>query len=145
MEMFRPAVFRQYAPEPYRVHDAHSVYFEVMGEHGFIGFGMFMAIMAVAWMRGNSIIRCAKKVPELKWAQDLAGMLQVSIVGYASGGLFLGLSKFDFYWHLVAMLVILDYLVKQQIANPVTQNPATAGKKALSTNNPRARSGMASV
>jgi putative inorganic carbon (HCO3(-)) transporter len=137
MEMFRPAVFRQYAPEPNRVHDAHSVYFEVMGEQGFIGFGMFMIIMAVAWMRGNSIIRRAKKVPELKWAQDLAGMVQVSIVGYATGGLFLGLSKFDFYWHLVAMLIILDYLIKQQMAMPIiSAAPMPTGRRPLNVTAP---------
>lgn len=116
MEMFRPSVFREYAPEPYRVHDAHSVYFEVMGEQGFIGFGLFMAIMGFAWLRGSSIIRRTKKIPELKWAQDLAAMVQVSIVGYATGGLFLGLAKFDFYWHLVAILVILNHLVRQALA-----------------------------
>ncbi len=116
MEMFRPSVFREYAPEPYRVHDAHSVYFEVMGEQGFIGFGVFMAIMGFAWLRGSSIIRRTRKIPELKWAYDLAAMVQVSIVGYATGGLFLGLAKFDFYWHLVAILVILDHLVRQALA-----------------------------
>ncbi len=121
IEMFRPAVFRQYAPDPGNVHDVHSVYFEVMGEHGFIGFGIFMAIMAFAWTRGNSIIRRTKRIPELKWANDLAGMTQVSMVGYASCGAFLGLTYFDYYWHLIAIMVILDYLVTQHIANPDTQ------------------------
>ena len=116
IEMFRHSVFRQYAPEPTRVHDAHSVYFEVMGEHGFVGFGLFMTIMALAWMRGNSIIRRTKNIPELKWANDLAAMTQVSILGFAACGAFLGLAYFDYYWHLVAMLVILDHLVKQHLA-----------------------------
>lgn len=139
-EMFRPSVFREYAPEPFRVHDAHSVYFEVMGEHGFIGFGMFMAIMGFAWLRGNSIIRRTKMIPELKWARDLAGMVQVSIVGYASGGLFLGLSKFDFYWHLVAMLVILSHLVTQHLleakANAVPDEKTVRRMKAFAARRP---------
>jgi len=116
IEMFKPSVFRDYAPEPYRVHDVHSVYFEMMGEHGFIGFGLFMAIMAFTWMKGSSIIRRAKRQPELKWAQDLAAMTQVSMIGYAVCGAFLGLSYFDLYWHLVAIMVILDHLVKQEEA-----------------------------
>jgi len=116
IEMFKPSVFRDYAPEPYRVHDVHSVYFEMMGEHGFIGFGLFMAIMALTWLKGSSIIRRAKRLPELKWAQDLAAMTQVSMIGYATCGAFLGLSYFDFYWHLVAIMVILDHLVKQEAA-----------------------------
>jgi probable O-glycosylation ligase (exosortase A-associated) len=115
IEMFRPSVFAQYAPEPGRVHDVHSVYFEVMGEHGFIGFGIFMAIMGFTWMKGNSIIRLTKRNCELKWANDLAAMTQVSMIGYASCGAFLGLSYFDLYWHLVAIMVILNHLVNQHI------------------------------
>lgn len=126
IEMFRPAVFRQYAPNPENVHDVHSVYFEVMGEHGFIGFGIFMTIMAFTWMKGSSIIRRTKRVPELKWANDLAGMTQVSMVGYATCGAFLGLTYFDFYWHLIAIMVILDHLVTQHISNPAAQSTSTA-------------------
>jgi len=120
-EMFRPAVFRQYAPNPENVHDVHSVYFEVMGEHGFIGFGIFMTIMAFTWLKGGSIISRTKRKPELKWANDMAAMTQVSMIGYATCGLFLGLSYFDYYWHLVAIMVILDHVVKQEIANPIKQ------------------------
>lgn len=116
IEMFRPAVFHQYAPDPDNVHDVHSVYFEMMGEHGFIGFGIFMMIMAFTWMKGSSIIRRTKRLPELKWARDLAAMVQVSMIGYATCGAFLGLAYFDFFWHLVAIMVILDHLVKQQLA-----------------------------
>ena len=55
--MFRAPTFRQYAPEPFRVHDVHSIYFEIMGEHGFIGFGLFMLLAVFAWLRANQVIR----------------------------------------------------------------------------------------
>ncbi len=121
IEMFRPSVFREYAPEPGRVHDVHSVYFEMMGEHGFIGFGLFMSIMVLTWMKGSSIIRRTKRIPEMKWAQELAAMTQVSMIGYATCGAFLGLSYFDYYWHLVAIMVILNHLVTQQLAESAAQ------------------------
>jgi probable O-glycosylation ligase (exosortase A-associated) len=133
IEMFQYPVFRQYAPDPNNVHDVHSVYFEVMGEHGFIGFGLFMTIMAFAWMKGSSIIRRAKRDPELKWASDLAAMTQVSLIGYAVCGAFLGLSYFDFYWHLVAIMVILNHLVEQQIANPGAYGSVALPKVGLET------------
>lgn len=126
IEMFRAPVFRQYAPEPFRVHDVHSVYFEIMGEHGFIGFGIYMTIMAFTWLRGSSIIRRTRSQSELKWAHDLAAMTQVSLIGYASCGAFLGLAYFDYYWHLVAIMVILDHLVKQHIAKGLAPNPSQA-------------------
>ena len=103
-EMFRAPTFRQYAPEPFRVHDVHSIYFEVMGEHGFIGFGMFILLAVFAWLRANQVIRECKNDPERKWAADLAAMIQVSLVGYGVGGVFLGLAYFDLTYHLMIIL-----------------------------------------
>lgn len=105
-EMWIPTVFRQYAPEAFNVRDVHSIYFEIMGEHGFIGFGLFMMLGIFAWIRARQIIRRCKKDPEKKWASDLASMIQVSLVGYAAGGAFLGMAYFDLPYHLMIILVL---------------------------------------
>lgn len=112
-EAFRAPTFRRYAPDPNRVHDVHSIYFEVMGEHGFPGFFMFMTLMAFTWFKASSIIRTCKQDPEKKWAADLAAMVQVSIIGYAAGGAFLGLAYFDYYYHLIAITVIAWTLINK--------------------------------
>ncbi|HMM46966.1 MAG TPA: putative O-glycosylation ligase, exosortase A system-associated [Thiobacillaceae bacterium] len=106
-EMFQPPTFRRYAPEPFRVHDVHSVYFEVLGEHGFIGLGMFLLLGIFAWLRANQVIRECKNDPQRKWAADLAAMIQVSLVGYGAGGAFLGLAYFDLTYHLMIILVLV--------------------------------------
>lgn len=105
-EMFKPPTFRQYAPDPWNVHDVHSIYFEVMGEHGFIGFFLFMLLALLAWLRAKQIIRSLKHDPEKKWATDLAAMIQVSLIGYGAGGAFLGLAYFDLPYHLMIILVL---------------------------------------
>jgi probable O-glycosylation ligase (exosortase A-associated) len=105
-EMFKPPTFRQYAPNPWNHHDVHSIYFEIMGEHGFIGFGLFILLGLMAWIRAQQIIKRCKKDPDNKWASDLASMTQVSLVGYAAGGAFLGLGYFDLPYHLMIILVL---------------------------------------
>ena len=105
-EMFRPPTFREYAPEPFRVHDVHSIYFEIMGEHGFIGLAIFLMLALFTWLRANQVIRECKNDPERKWAADLAAMIQVSLVGYGAGGAFLGLAYFDLTYHLMIMLIL---------------------------------------
>jgi probable O-glycosylation ligase (exosortase A-associated) len=105
-EMWIPPVFRQYAPDPFNVRDVHSIYFETMGEHGFIGFGLFVLLGAFAWIRARQIINRCKKDPEKKWASDMASMIQVSLVGYAAGGAFLGMAYFDLPYHLMIILVL---------------------------------------
>ena len=90
--------------------DAHSIYFEILGEHGFVGLILFLSLGIMAWRTGGWVMKnCADK-PELKWLADLAGMLQVCLIGYAVGGAFLGLAYFDLYYHLVAMLAICKLL-----------------------------------
>ncbi|MDP2264955.1 MAG: putative O-glycosylation ligase, exosortase A system-associated [Thiobacillus sp.] len=106
-EMWLPPVFRQYAPDPWNVHDVHSIYFEIMGEQGFIGFALFMLLGLLAWIRAQQIIKRCKNDPENKWAADLAAMIQVSLIGYAAGGAFLGMAYFDYPYHLMIILVLV--------------------------------------
>jgi probable O-glycosylation ligase (exosortase A-associated) len=105
-DTFQGPTFRQYAPDPWNVRDVHSIYFEQMGEHGFIGFALFMLLGLLAWIRAQQIIKRCKNDPERKWAADLAAMIQVSLIGYAAGGTFLGMSYFDLPYHLMIILVL---------------------------------------
>ena len=105
-EMFQPATFAQYAPDPSNVHDVHSIYFQIMGEHGFIGFGLFMLLGLMAWVRAQQTIKRCKEDPDMKWAADLSAMLQVSLLGYAAGGAFLGMAYFDLPYHMMIILLL---------------------------------------
>lgn len=122
-EMFMPPTFHQYAPDPRNVHDVHSVYFEVMGEQGFIGLGLFVLLALFAWLRANQVIRECKNDPGRKWAADLAAMIQVSLIGYAAGGAFLGLAYFDLTYHLIIILVLAAKF------SGVLEKPATVPTK----------------
>jgi probable O-glycosylation ligase (exosortase A-associated) len=117
---FDPELRQRYnAPDLERMDDAHSIYFEVLGEHGFIGLALFLTLGFLALRSGACIIRETKNRKELQWARDLAGMTQTSIVGYASGGAFLGLAYFDFYYHLIAILVITRFLIQKNLREDI--------------------------
>ncbi len=112
--------------------DAHSIYFEVLGEHGFVGLALFLWLGWFTWRTGTWVIRKTKKLDELRWAGDLAAMLQVSLVGYAAAGAFLGLAYFDFYYHLVALMVLCKTIA-------VTQTSEAASELAKTTDSPVAQ------
>jgi probable O-glycosylation ligase (exosortase A-associated) len=105
--------------------DAHSIYFEVLGEHGWIGLGLFVSLLLLKWLRCRSIIRLAKKRPDALWARDLAAMMQVTLVGYMSAGAFLGLAYFDYLYHLAAVAAVTHHLVSTTTAEelPVPKPP----------------------
>ena len=113
-EAFQYPMFVLYAPDPENVHDAHSIYFEVLGEQGFIGLALFLILGLMTWRTASWIIRKARGDPEKRWAADLAAMIQVSLVGYATAGAFLGLGYFDFYYTLVAVVVLCKTVLLSQ-------------------------------
>ena len=108
---FQEAQFVQYAPDPRYMADSHSIYFEVLGEHGFLGLALFLLIALFTWFSASGVIRKCKGVAELKWLGDLMAMTQVSLVAYLVGGAFLGLAYFDYFYNLVLVVAIAKDLV----------------------------------
>lgn len=99
-----------------RFQDAHSIYFKVLGEHGWVGLGLFLALGLLSYLGAGAIVRDVRELPHLQWAGSLAAMLQVSMVGFAVGGAFLGLSYFDLYYHLVAIVIVLRAMIVDDVA-----------------------------
>jgi hypothetical protein len=86
-----PSVFERYAPNPEDVHAAHSIYFQVMGEQGFGGLFLFLAIGASTWLTASRLIRAGQAHSTRRWAEDLGQMVHVSMIGYGVTGAFLQL------------------------------------------------------
>jgi len=94
----------------------HSIWFEVLGENGFPALFFWVALAAVGIVNCRYIIRRTKNVPKLKWANDLAHMSMVGLVGYYVGGSFLSLSYWDFYFTLLVMLAATRRIVVAELA-----------------------------
>ncbi|MDP1902581.1 MAG: putative O-glycosylation ligase, exosortase A system-associated [Rubrivivax sp.] len=120
-------VFQKYAPDPTNVRDVHSIYFEVLGEHGWPGLILFLSLLGLTWMKCSSVARYARKHPETLWAKDLVAMIQVSMVAYLSAGAFLGLAYFDYIYHLVAIVVVVHYMVVVEPKRRISAEAAMQG------------------
>lgn len=127
-QTFTRELFYRYAPDPLDFHDAHSVYFEVLGEQGFVGLLLFLSLGVGTYFTGNWVMRRARERAELAWAHDLASMLKVSLVGYAVGGAFLGLAYYDLIYHLMALMMLTRMLVNDAlVAEKATAEPTWPG------------------
>jgi probable O-glycosylation ligase (exosortase A-associated) len=104
----------------------HSIWFEFLGEHGFPAFAIWFGMILAAAVYSVRLAKLAKGKPELRWAFDLARMIQVSIVAYCVGGTFLSLSYWDAFW---AVLVIAP--AAYAVAQRISANEAEAGEPAL--------------
>ncbi len=127
-EIYDPITFLMYAPIPEDVHAAHSIYFQVLGEHGFVGLALYLALGFMTWRTGSAIIKAAKGHEDLKWAADLATMLQVSLLGFAAGGAFLSLAYFDVPYYVMAAMVATRVLIDREVA---ARKPPPRGRAPL--------------
>lgn len=110
-EIAEPATFALYAPDPQAVHAAHSIYFQILGEHGFVGLALYLLLGILSWRCAASIIRLARQQPGQAWAGMLASMIQASMMGFLVGGAFLSLAYFDVPYYLLVALVAVQRLL----------------------------------
>lgn len=87
--------------------DWHSAYVEVAAEHGLVGLGIWLSLLLGTLVSLTRLARFARGRPELAWVSDYSLMLRASLVAYAVGTAFLGLSYWDIWFHLVIIAVVL--------------------------------------
>lgn len=82
---------------------AHSIYFEMLGDVGFVGLGLFLLLIASALWNCHVVRRAAKTRPELRWASDLARMMQISLIVYLVTGAALSLGYAELLYVFLAL------------------------------------------
>jgi O-antigen ligase len=117
--------------------DAHSIYFEVLGEHGYVGLGLFLLLGLFTWMAASRIRRKTEGTPDMDWMATLARMVQVSLVAYATAGAFLGMAYFDYAYNLVLIVVLCKAIL-------AGQRPGSQPVSAVRAREPRRMPGIAS-
>jgi putative inorganic carbon (hco3(-)) transporter len=114
-ETFEAPAFAVYAPENLRVLAPHSIWFQMLAEHGYVGLALFILFWLTSWVAGSQVIRRCRGHEDLVWARDLAAMVQVSLIGYWVGGSFLGLAYWDYPYILVIIVVLTKGVVEKRI------------------------------
>jgi probable O-glycosylation ligase (exosortase A-associated) len=118
------ATYSVYSPDAPFVIVAHSIYFNVLADHGWLGLILYLAILILTWSNLSKVSRAAKEHdPDTAL---LARMLKVSFVAYLTGGAFLSLSYFDLPWHIVAIAVLLrTYCTPQEVLGKRQYSPGS--------------------
>lgn len=93
-------------PESKKVYAAHSIYFELLGDTGFLGLGTFLAMVASAFFCAYRIIALTRHRADLRWAADLARMVRLSLVMLMVSGAALSISYVDINFDLIALLSV---------------------------------------
>lgn len=121
-----PEINARYAPNPDALFTAHSIYFQALGEHGWIGLILFVALGALTWRNASRLRRVGRAQPETAWLADLGSMLQVSMAGFAVGGAFLSLTYFDLPYNLLVVAVVARQWLTDQSRHSVARSANSA-------------------
>jgi len=106
--------------------EAHNIFFEVLAEHGFIGLGLFCWLIFATYRSCSAVRRLSAGHPALAWAEDLAGMLQVSLIVFTAGGMFVSIATSPFLYDLVPLAIGLRSIVERERAQLLSPAPARA-------------------
>ncbi len=116
-----PRAAELYMPPGHEARAPHSIYFEVLAEHGYTGLILFLSLIFTGWFAGGSQAKKFRKYEETKWIGDLCWASQLSIVGYAAGGLTVNIATLDIFYHILAVIVICNVVGDQIMAGALTK------------------------
>ncbi len=97
-------LYSQYGGVGERVKVTHNSYLQFLSESGWPAVFLYAALFIVP-MINLERLRHKKDPP---WVAGYASGIQISMVGYGVGSLFLDMAYFDLFYHLVAISVCLD-------------------------------------
>jgi putative inorganic carbon (HCO3(-)) transporter len=86
---------------------AHSIYFQMMGQHGFVAFFLYVLLLVLIQLKLTRLRREAKQRPGLEWVGWYAGGVQIGLFGYLISGAFLSSAYFDLAWLYFALTCVL--------------------------------------
>jgi probable O-glycosylation ligase (exosortase A-associated) len=95
--------------------DWHSSYIEIMAEHGFIAFAMWFSLLLGSIISLTRLNIISGRFPEMAWVKNYATMLRASLIAYAAGTVFLGLSYWDIFYHLVFISVLVKKFAQEEM------------------------------
>jgi len=107
----------------------HSSWFGVLSETGFPGLAIFVSLIGYSLWLCARTQRLARRHPELEHLGKYANALEGAILVFCVGGSFVIFHYNELTWHLMALSIALDRIVRTRIAAvepavaPITRQP----------------------
>ena len=116
-QTFTEPLFAQYSLPVTDVHGPHSIYFQMLGEHGFPGLIIFLTLIVSCYLSCRKLIRRFSLGPSPGYLPEYARMVQLSLIPFLVSGAFLGRAYFDLFYQLIATVIILKGFARDELAH----------------------------
>ena len=126
------AGFRFYGPEMYQLHypeylefygedktrSCHSMWFTVLGEHGVIAALLWLGLVGTCLLSVLKIQRFGKRRPDRPIFLTCAHAVSTALIVFMVCGTFLDTAYYDFFYYLVAAIVVAKNLMRKESSLP---------------------------
>ncbi len=102
----------------------HNSYLEAFAEAGGLALACHLAMIVAAALDLRRVRRATAGVAGWRWARDLAGMLQASLLAYCVGSFFISFAFYDGWWYLAALAAALRVHACAALAAPAAATSA---------------------
>ncbi len=116
-DFYSREAYAKYFPEfldrwPGKVWSCHSMWLTILGEHGFPGLILWVALIGSSLLSVRYIRSQGKAHTEMLWAIHYADLLQMALLAFMVVGIFLDTAYFDMFYQLVAVIIIIKERVR---------------------------------
>jgi probable O-glycosylation ligase (exosortase A-associated) len=91
----------------------HNMYFEMLGEHGWVGLGLFLSLLVSTGLTLLRVRWQSRSMDGLEWCRDLASGLIISLVIVMVCGMFIGIAFQTEIYYLFALATMLAGYVRR--------------------------------
>jgi probable O-glycosylation ligase (exosortase A-associated) len=116
LQTFTVELYHRFTPQ-LEFAGAHSIYFQTLAEHGFVGLGLLLLLLGSSLASLLTLRGRARALPSAEWIVPYTHMLEVSLLAYMISGAFLELAYFDLFYQIIASLIVLKILYWRETAN----------------------------
>lgn len=100
----------------------HNIFFEVLGEHGYGGLGLFLSLILLIHLLNKKLIKIYKIGNEVECSFTKARIalfkaMNISLLVYCAGGMFVGISFYPWLYYLLGITVGSYSVATQEFIN----------------------------
>lgn len=119
--------------------EAHSNYFQVLGEHGIVGFILYMSLIIGSLVTCIKIYFSTKLNPDLFKLHRMSRALFLGLIGFSASGAFLSRADFDLFYLLIGIIICCSVVVRQALRDGLPPEPSTLKEWVLAALKPPSR------
>jgi probable O-glycosylation ligase (exosortase A-associated) len=114
LKTFSYDLYQRYTPQ-LEFAGAHSIYFQTLGEHGFVGLVLFLLLLGSSFYSLRTVRRRARSISPTHWIISYSYILEIGLLAFITSGAFLELANFDLFYQVIGCVALLKILFWKEV------------------------------